>query len=142
MNVNVREARSDDAPALARLAKELGYPATADQMNSRLASACAAPAHGVFVAETDSVVGWIHVAEVLSLESGTFAEIQGLVVSEAHRGAGIGTLLVRHAEGWAAARGCSRMRVRTNVIRERTRAFYRKHGYATTKTQEVLDKAL
>jgi hypothetical protein len=39
--------------------------------------------------------------------------------------------------------GCrNRIRVRSNVARERTRKFYEKHGYVVTKTQNVFDKML
>ena len=129
-----------DAPALAGLSAELGYPASPGEMAERLEQLLVKPDHGIFVAEYNMVAGWIHVTIVHSLESGAFAEIRGLVVAKSHRGAGIGTQLVRKAEDWAQTHGCRRIRVRTNTIREDAKAFYHKRGFAPKKTQEVLDK--
>jgi hypothetical protein len=49
----IRAARSDDADALARLAGELGYPSTADDMRSRMRLS---NNDAVLVAESDGVV--------------------------------------------------------------------------------------
>jgi GNAT superfamily N-acetyltransferase len=135
----MRAARIEDLPLITSLAGELGYPATAEEMAPRLTALLATP-------ETDAVfvtdAGWIHVALVSSLESAAFAEIRGLVVAETHRGRGMGGELVAAAESWARSRGVARIRVRSNVKRERTHTFYERHGYTTTKSQKVLDKKL
>ncbi len=44
---------------------------------------------------------------------------RGLVVDEAIRGAGIGAQLLAAAEVWARERGCTEMRVHSNVVRNR-----------------------
>ena len=137
----IRIARSSDTGELARLAGELGYPTTGTEMESRFDSLVSNSQHGVFVAELDAIIGWIHVAIVHSLESSPFAEIRGLVIAKSHRNLGIGTALVTEAEGWARKNGCDRIRVRTNVARERTLLFYRKLGFQSIKTQEVFDKS-
>ena len=41
-----------------------------------------------------------------------------------------------------AYRGLSRMRVRSNSLRERTHAFYERLGYRVTKSQKAFDKTL
>jgi GNAT superfamily N-acetyltransferase len=111
-------------------------------MLKRLEAASVESQQRIFVAELDSVVGWIRVALVLSLLSELSAEIRGLVVGESHRGAGIGSQLVATAERWAGEQGCTRIRVRTNVLREKARMFYNRLGYRVTKRQEIFDKAL
>ncbi len=136
----IRPARPDDAPALAELAGKLGYPTTREQMQQRLQLVSRTPTHAVFVAESQALLGWIHVAAVLSLESGVFAEITGLIVDESTRGSGIGRQLVTEAERWGAAHACTEIRVRTNVVREGARKFYRQIGYRVLKTQEVFAK--
>jgi GNAT superfamily N-acetyltransferase len=138
----IRRAKPSDARELAALSAELGYPATPTEMKDRLEGVCLRPANGVFVAEGGAVVGWLHVSLIESLESDAFAEIRGLVVTESRRGSGIGTQLVAAAEAWAAAKGCNRIRVRTNIIRTETQEFYKKLGYASKKRQEVFDKSL
>jgi GNAT superfamily N-acetyltransferase len=140
--VDIRIAVVADAPKLAALAGELGYPATAEQMLKRLEAASIESRHRIFVAELDSVVGWIHVALVHSLLSELSAEIRGLVVADSHQGGGIGSQLVAAAERWAREQGCTRIRVRTNVLREKARVFYAKLGYQVTKRQEIFDKTL
>ena len=138
----IRDAQISDAPALAALAGELGYPTTSTEIQRRLEALHANTQHRVFVAEDDSLLGWVHISMVESLESESFAEIRGLVVSGPYRGSGIGTQLVAAAEKWAHERKCRRIRVRTNVVRVEARAFYEKLGYVSKKTQDIFDKSL
>jgi len=142
LTVRVRVARAADAPALASLAAELGYPTPAGEMLGRLEELIADTSQSVLVAEDHEVVGWLHVALALSLESGRRAEILGLVVTRTERAKGIGKLLVDGAEEWAAGKGATRIRVRTNVVRDDARRFYARCGYTTSKRQEVFDKVL
>lgn len=93
----IRRAETGDAAALARLAGELGYPSTAEEIVARLAMLSGNDE--VLVAEhDDEVEAWIHVAVVHSLESGVVAQICDLVVTESRRGSGIGATLVRATE--------------------------------------------
>ncbi len=141
-SLNIREAKKTDAIALAKLSGELGYPTTAEDMESRFDKLSAKSDNGIYVAELDSIVGWIHVSVIQSLESNPFVEICGLVVAESHRGTGIGTRLVAMAESWAQEKGYNQIRVRTNILREETRRFYRQVGFQFKKTQEVFDKII
>jgi N-acetylglutamate synthase-like GNAT family acetyltransferase len=137
----IRAARADDADALARLAGELGYPSTADEMRSRMSQLSDHDA--VLVAEDDGVVeAWIHVTIALTLQSGKSALIAGLVVTESRRGSGIGENLVRAAEEWARERNMTKVRVRTNVDRTRTHKFYERCGYTHKKTSRIYEKPL
>lgn len=136
----IRPAQESDAVRIADLLRQLGYPTPAEEVVLRLrrVSAAAVVNDAVLVAcIEDSAIGWIQVAIVDSLESGPFAEIRGLVVDEAHRGARIGETLVRAAEAWAREHGQTRLRVRSNVIRERAHRFYLRLGYEQAKTQAV-----
>jgi GNAT superfamily N-acetyltransferase len=139
----IRPAEPGDAEAMARLSAELGYPATPAEVRERLAALAVDPREVVLVAAAGGeVIGWIQVGVTLSLESEPFAEIRGLVVAEDRRGGGIGAALVARAEAWAAARGCARIRVRSNVVRERAHRFYARAGYRVAKTQAVFEKGL
>jgi GNAT superfamily N-acetyltransferase len=140
----IRAARNYDAPVLAELGTELGYPATRQQIVSRLAAIEAMPANAVLVAEgaEGRVVGWLHVAQAATLTGDAEADILGLVVAEAARGAGIGADLLRAAEAWARAHGHARVRVRSRVERERAHRFYERAGFARVKTQAVFAKML
>jgi GNAT superfamily N-acetyltransferase len=116
---------------------------TAAEAAERLAGLAAHPDHAILVAdENGSAQGWIQVSLPRIFETPASAEIAGLVVASAARGRGLGRALVAAAAGWAAERGCTAVRVRTNVIRERAHAFYVREGFREVKTQKVLEKRL
>jgi GNAT superfamily N-acetyltransferase len=140
----IRAARTHDAAAIAALGDQLGYAASRQQIATRLAGIEAERASHVLVAEDASgnVIGWLHVAARTQLTEEACAEILGLVVDERARGAGVGADLIRAAEAWARAEGCTRIRVRSRDTRERAHRFYQREGYARSKVQLVLHKAL
>ena len=65
-----------------------------------------------------------------------------LVLKEARRGSGVGRALLAAAERWAVAHGYNLVRVRSNVVRDRTHYFYERLGYTRKKTSHVFDKRL
>jgi GNAT superfamily N-acetyltransferase len=134
----------EDAEAVARLATQLGYPATAEQIRGRLRVLDGSDDARVFVAEdTDgTAVGWVHVFGRRLLESDPDAEIGGLVVDERLRGRGIGAALMASAEAWARERGYGAVSLRTNVIRTEAHEFYKRLGYQVIKSQFKLRKKL
>ena len=146
IKVKIRKARRSDAGRIAQLSGELGYPATAGQIATRLRQLKPASKHAVFVAEcsdaTVGLVGWVHVSVSNLLESDIRAEVNGLIVAEGQRSAGAGAKLLEAAEEWARRRGCQGMNVRSNVIRERAHGFYERNGYEHYKTQKAFRKPL
>ena|SRR5215210_2393854 len=141
--MNIREAASSDAAALAALSTQLGYLMQPGDAEERLRILGERPANAILVAEEDEVVaGWIHVCGMQFFESPPFAEIGGLVVGEGSRGKGVGKLLVEAAVRWAAERGYRNLRVRSNTIREDAHRFYEREGFRRVKTQVVLDRNL
>jgi GNAT superfamily N-acetyltransferase len=141
--IAIRQADMSDAEQIAALSAQLGYPSTSADTQARIAAMQNSPMDGVFVAETAGVViGWVHVYLNQSLVMETYAEIGGLVVDEAQRGHSVGLLLLSAAEDWVRGRGCTILRVHSNVIRERAHGFYRRHGYTLVKTQVVFHKDL
>jgi len=144
--LKIRRARRGDAERIAQLSSELGYPASAAQVATRLRQLTPVSKHAVFVAESadaaTGVVGWVHVSVAHLLESDIRAEVNGLVVAEGQRSAGAGAKLLEAAEEWARRRGCGGMNVRSNVIRERAHMFYERNGYEHYKTQKAFRKAL
>ena len=144
--MKIRRGRRGDAERIAQLSGELGYPASAAQVATRLRQLTPVSKHAVFVAESPDaatgVVGWVHVSVAHLLESDIRAEVNGLVVAEGQRSAGAGAKLLEAAEEWARRRGCRGMNVRSNVIRERAHKFYERQGYEHYKTQKAFRKAL
>ena len=138
--VTIRPASAADCSHIVELFDQLGYSVTAAEVASRLPPLLGDDSNAVLVAATDRPVGLIHVAITRALESDPFAVIQALVVDESHRGRGIGAQLVDAAEEWAHSRGVKRIRVRSNVKRERARVFYERRGYTVVKAQNVFEK--
>jgi len=145
-SIRIRRARRGDAERIAQLSGELGYPAAAAQVATRLRQLTPASKHAVFVAESSDaamgLIGWVHVGVSHLLESDIRAEVNGLIVAEGQRSAGAGAKLLEAAEEWARRRGCRGMNVRSNVIRERAHRFYERQGYEHYKTQKAFRKAL
>lgn len=139
----IRDARASDRDDLARLSTQLGYPMTPEEAAARLEEIAGHADHALFVAESRSrLAAWLQVSLPRIFESPRQAEIAGLVVDEDHRGRGIGRALLAEAERWARSKRCSALRVRSNVVRERALAFYRREGFGEIKTQRVLEKRL
>lgn len=140
----VRRARANDAPQLAELSGQLGYPTTAKVITKRMRKLKSASQNVLFVAEAHNagVVGWTHVSVTHLVEVGTRAELNGLIVAEGQRSLGAGARLLEAAEDWARRHGCPSMSVRSNVIRERAHKFYERQGYEHYKTQKAFRKSL
>jgi GNAT superfamily N-acetyltransferase len=140
----VRRARTNDAPQLAELSGQLGYPTTAKEITKRIRKLKPASQNALFVAEAHNagVVGWTHVSVTHLVEVGTRAELNGLIVAEGQRSLGAGARLLEAAEDWARRHGCPSMSVRSNVIRERAHKFYERQGYEQYKTQKAFRKSL
>jgi GNAT superfamily N-acetyltransferase len=139
--VHIRPARFEDAPAIAELCGQLGYPTTCEHVAKQL-PLLVAPLYGMFVADQGATIGWIVVQGKVSLHAGAFAEITGLVVDEAHRGQGVGDLLLRRVEEWAAEHGYSQVWLRSNVKRNEAHRFYQRRGYELLKTSYTFRKML
>ena len=141
--MRLRPPQPADAPALALLAGELGYPTSAEAVLGRLAALHPTDAALIVAADAeDRPVGWCQVELRRSIVEPLAALIAGLVIGEEHRSTGIGADLLGAAEAWARARGCHRMVVATRLTRERAHRFYAREGYQIAKTSYFLTKEL
>ena len=133
MDPTIRDARADDAPAVARLLTELGYPSDAGAVDERL-ERLQVVGDRVLVAEVDGdVVGVAHLQVTPALERDRPAAKLGvLVVDAARRGRGIGRALVEAAEAEARLRGCELLFLTTAERREDAHAFYERVGLEQT----------
>lgn len=140
----VRRATMTDAPQLALLAGQLGYPSTAEQVVERLREILEHADHVILVAEDQSrgIAGYIEIFPFRTIGAEPRIEIASLVVDESCRSQGVGRLLMKHAEGWARGRGFREAGLRSNVIRERAHQFYEDLGYRVNKTQKSFRKLL
>lgn len=133
MDPTIRDARADDAPAVARLLTELGYPSDAGAVDERL-ERLQVVGDRVLVAEVDGdVVGVAHLQVTPALERDRPAAKLGvLVVDKAQRGRGIGRALVEAAEAEGRMRGCELLFLTTAERRDGAHAFYERVGLEQT----------
>jgi len=139
-----RRANQADAPAVAKLAAELGYACEPGEMRRRISVLLKSSSDLLIVALTASKepVGWLQAHAVHVVESGFRVEIMGLIVCAGARRLGVGRELVTRAEEWARSLGAQALVVRSNSIRLESHLFYPKLGYVATKTQQVYRKAI
>jgi GNAT superfamily N-acetyltransferase len=140
----IRNAGEQDCAEIARLADQLGYPASGAEIRNRLQRLLVSPSDAIFVAESadQKLAGWIHGFLSQFLESEFRVEIAGLVVDEKCKRRGIGRKLVKHVEEWAAMQGVTQSSVRCRTDRIEAHRFYAGLGYGQTKTQIVFRKPL
>ncbi|MFD2011235.1 GNAT family N-acetyltransferase [Streptomyces narbonensis] len=63
--------------------------------------------------------------------------MDGIAVDPGHRGAGIGTLLLREIAAVAAESGCRRIRLDVIDVNPRARALYERHGFIAVHTERT-----
>ena len=134
MGAAIREAITDDAPSVAALLDELGYPSSPTQARERLERIAADPSMWVLVAEVESELaglGALHVQNLIERDE-PGCEVAGLVVGQRFRRHGIGELLMRALEDEARRRGGKVMVLNTAHRRADAHAFYEALGYEHT----------
>jgi N-acetylglutamate synthase-like GNAT family acetyltransferase len=137
--VRVREATVDDAPALAPLLGELGYPVESHPLTHRMRRLLVHNDQKVLIAEGEGgALGLLalHVFPVLAYDR-DLAMIMALVVTERARGLGVGRLLIERAESIGKLAGASRLMVTTHVRRADAHAFYERLGFEFTGRRYV-----
>ena len=131
--MEIRKVKPEDFVFVAELMGELGYPATALQVSTRLQRLLDA-GEEVYVAELESqVVGLICYASRPHLNGdGTVGRVTNLVVHSKVRQSGIGRKLMEFIEGHARSRGDENMELTTRLHRTEAHHFYLKIGYKET----------
>jgi len=141
--MDIRKARLTDYRKIAALTEQLGYPNDAEKLKGLLAILLDNTEYHILVGTVDDkVVGWMQLQRTMSIETGDYVEITGLVVDERVRGQGLGRLLVQEAFKWSKTKGCLRLRVRCNILRTESHKFYENMGFKLKKEQKVFDSIL
>lgn len=138
-SVTVRDATLDDAPQLAPLLGELGYPVAPSDLLARMRRLLGRGDQKVLMAERDGrTLGLLalHVFPVLAYDR-DLAMIMALVVTQQARGLGVGRALIDRAEAVGRSLGASRLMVTTHVRRADAHAFYEKLGFEFTGRRYV-----
>jgi GNAT superfamily N-acetyltransferase len=130
--VRVRQLRPDDAASVARLLRQLGYPADEDEVRARI-EAWAGDEGGVaFGASIDNRLAGcaaIHLVPFFE-RPGSRARLVALIVDAECRRRGVGRVLVEHVRKFARQRGASEIEVTSRRTRTDADRFYRELGFA------------
>jgi GNAT superfamily N-acetyltransferase len=136
VDLTIRDARAEDAAAIASLLGQLGYETEAAAVPPRLERLVIVGDRVVVAVLEDEVVGLAHLHASPTIErERPAARISALVVDESHRGEGIGRALVDAMEAEARARRCVLLFLTTATRREDAHAFYRTVGLEETGTR-------
>ncbi len=140
----IRNATINDSSEISELSRELGYPTSGFEIKERLNSILKSDDHMVYVSflSDGKLIAWIHVYRAQRIESGSFAEIGGFIVTEAFRNIGVGKKLLKVAEKWARKNNLPKLRVRSEIEREDAKKFYLNMGFTISKEQRVFDKTM
>jgi len=128
---SIRQAAPSDAPQIAILLGELGYPASEEFVLCRLSHLAQSTEDMVFIAEfRGEIVGFLafHIIPLFHVEGG-LGRIIALSVSSRSQRQGIGSKLIAAAEQFAWERGCVRIEVTSGDHRADAHAFYEAVGY-------------
>jgi len=130
----IRKAEIGDARPLAVLMSQLGYPSTEDEMADRLRLILPRSDYLMAVAVREGqVVGVVGALIGLYLEmNGRYGRVTALSVAADHRGQGIGTRLLAHAESWLGTGGATACIVNSGSHRADAHRFYQRKGYQAT----------
>ncbi len=134
--MRIRPARPDDAPALARLYIQLGYPKgnEAEVLPERLARIRALGDELIVAEQEDgTVVGLagLHLVHVMHYPK-PLGYITSFVTDQSVRRQGVGRKLLEAATEWARAKGCYRLSLTSAEHRSDAHAFYPASGIPMT----------
>lgn len=144
----VRLATADDLPVIVALLRDDRLGATRERApdptdgtdalapyRDAFAEIARDPQHEILVLEVDgAVAGVLQLSFLrhLTHEGGRRAQIEGVRIDSARRGAGLGRVLIGDAVRRARERGCHLVQLTTDRRRPDALAFYERLGFADT----------
>jgi len=138
-NLTIRLGYSDDIPAMVKLLSELfaiedDFTIDADKQFRGLELLLQSPQSVVLVAEIqNNIVGMISLQRMISTAIGEYVgSIEDVVVSESHRGHGIGTKLIEAAIDEAGRKEWGRLALGVDLRNTKAIGFYQKYGFETS----------
>jgi GNAT superfamily N-acetyltransferase len=141
MDVLIRSARVDGAPRILALIEggalaDSPHPLTdAHEVEDAVREIIETECCDVLVATLDGEV--VGVAQLMTFRhlqhrGGRCAEIESMHVDDAHRGRGVGALLLEALVTAAGERGCYRVQLTSNKQRGDAHRFYERNGFSAT----------
>jgi len=133
VTITIRDAQLADAPRLTELIIELGHPIEEAQVRANLELLSERSLLPLVATVDGAVVAMCGLSAMVTVHrDAPVGRISVMIVAQAHRGRGIGAMLIAEAEKRLAALGCKILEVTSNVRRERAHQFYEKLGYERT----------
>lgn len=126
----VRAAVPKDAPAIAALLGELGYPVDSESVRARMGR-LSNESDAVLVVDSGdeaAAVATVHLIPLFHRDS-FLARITAFVVSNRVRHQGVGSALIQACEAWAAGNGAERAEVTSSDKRDGAHEFYTRRGF-------------
>jgi GNAT superfamily N-acetyltransferase len=132
MTVTLRRATQADAPHVAMLLTELGYPSQAADVEDRVDRSLHGQTSQLVVAQSASEVVGLMAAELVPYfpTGATVCRVTALVVASGQRGRGIGKMFLAAADEFARTHRCSGIELTSAARRVEAHAFYERQGFA------------
>jgi GNAT superfamily N-acetyltransferase len=132
--LRIRAMAPADAPRVAALLGQLGYPSEAKSVPARLLRMAGERLTVAVVAESGGQVTGLAAGQISWAIHADEAQawLMALVVDEQARDSGIGRALVAHVEAWTKAQGAHKISLPTATRREAAHQFYEHLGYVKT----------
>jgi len=145
--MSIRPAAPHDIDVITAMRVELWPDGTAEEHRSELQEFFDANGQGTFVAELEdgTVAGFIEAglrSHADGCETHPVGYIEGWFVAESVRRRNIGAALVRAAEEWARAQGCTEMASDTWITNEVSQRAHERLGYEEVDRVVVYRKSL
>lgn len=138
----IREAVEEDAEPLAKLATELGYKTTKDDVAKRFSKLKIKEGHHIYVAVEKKVVGFISFEHYETIYFDSGINITGFVVEEEQRNKGIGRTLMEAVEKYAIANKFAFIRANSGSKRIEAHEVYRRLDLIQKKNRRDLLRKL
>jgi GNAT superfamily N-acetyltransferase len=129
--VATRPATVADAPAIAALLAELGYPTDPASAAARIARLAEDSGSTVVVAARGGAVCGLATVHLIPLfhREGALARITSFVVQRSAQRSGVGSALLAACEAYARLHGAERIEVTSGDRRAEAHAFYEARGF-------------
>ncbi len=137
MNILLRDATPDDAPAISEIIKDsMGYTDPQELIRENILRLGATNRDKIIVAEYDrQLVGFIHAEDYDCLYAPHLKDLMSLAVKKDFQNKGIGTMLLVEVEKWSKATGRQGVRILSSDNRTGAHKFYLSRGYVNEKIQ-------
>jgi ribosomal protein S18 acetylase RimI-like enzyme len=131
MKIHVRQAEATDAPELAELITELGYPAESQEIWSRIKKMPKETYETLVAVGENKVIGFIGLLTLPVYEhSQPIGWVLALCVSPRSQRKGVGKALIQAAEAYYQDRGVTDIRLHSGSQREDAHEFYEAMGFS------------